>query len=287
MTRLLALVFCLFLFLALPAPSRAEPAMWVARDADSTIYLFGTFHALPAGMDWRSAKMEAAFASSDELWLEARLDDDAAMQALIARHGLDHSTTLARKLSILERRQLGEALKSLGLPWAAVQSFRPWFAAITLVQASMVKAGFDPAMGADRQLEAAALAAGKPVRALETVTQQIEIFARLGPEAELDMLRQTVAEIGEGAAYFDKLANLWLAGDADGIAAAIVDGVHAQSKPLYEALFLHRNSDWTDQIAAMMAGAGIHFIAVGAGHLVGADSLPAMLTARGIAVAPY
>ena len=34
------------------APPTPDPAMFVVRDADTTIYLFGTFHALDGQSDW-------------------------------------------------------------------------------------------------------------------------------------------------------------------------------------------------------------------------------------------
>src|SRR5688500_3137233 len=68
---------CAALLLCRALPSVAEPAMWVVKDEDSTIYLLGTFHATKPGMEWRSEKIDAAFKASDELWLEATVDENA------------------------------------------------------------------------------------------------------------------------------------------------------------------------------------------------------------------
>ena len=40
------------LALCLPAAAFAKPALWVVKDADTTIYLFGTVHLLPDDTDW-------------------------------------------------------------------------------------------------------------------------------------------------------------------------------------------------------------------------------------------
>jgi uncharacterized protein YbaP (TraB family) len=61
-----------------PAPVQAEPAMWVVKDADSTIYLFGTVHLLKKNVVWNTPKVQAAMADASELWLEALDTDDAA-----------------------------------------------------------------------------------------------------------------------------------------------------------------------------------------------------------------
>ena len=34
------------------APGDADPALWVVRDADTTVYLFGTIHVLKPGLSW-------------------------------------------------------------------------------------------------------------------------------------------------------------------------------------------------------------------------------------------
>ena len=55
----------------------ADPALWVVRDADTTIYLFGTFHLLD-GRPWFNDEVRAAFDASDELVLEARIPENPA-----------------------------------------------------------------------------------------------------------------------------------------------------------------------------------------------------------------
>ena len=52
-------------------PAKAEPAMWVIRDNDSTVYLIGTLHLLRHETEWNTAKVEKTLTESTELWLEA------------------------------------------------------------------------------------------------------------------------------------------------------------------------------------------------------------------------
>jgi uncharacterized protein YbaP (TraB family) len=51
---------------------------------------------------------------------------------------------------------------------------------------------------------------------------------------------------------------------------------------LYDALLTNRNANWVVQVEEMLKGKGVIFIAVGAGHLVGPESVIAMLEAKGI-----
>jgi uncharacterized protein YbaP (TraB family) len=50
------------------------------------------------------------------------------------------------------------------------------------------------------------------------------------------------------------------------------------------ALIVNRNRAWADEIEQRLHGAGRIFIAVGAAHLIGDDSVVALLRARGIVV---
>ena len=51
---------------AVAAP-QSDPAMFVVKDADTTIYIFGTFHALDGKTAWFKDRVRSAFESSNEL----------------------------------------------------------------------------------------------------------------------------------------------------------------------------------------------------------------------------
>jgi hypothetical protein len=56
------------------------------------------------------------------------------------------------------------------------------------------------------------------------------------------------------------------------------------SPALYQSILVDRNTDWANQIQTMLQGSGAAFIAVGAGHLAGDDSVQAILAKRGVTV---
>ena len=49
-----------------PAPVDSHPAIWMVRDADTTVYIFGTFHALDGRTQWLNGEVKTAFESSNE-----------------------------------------------------------------------------------------------------------------------------------------------------------------------------------------------------------------------------
>ena len=87
------------LTLALPAcaktpaaPARAandaDPALWVVKDKDTTIYLFGTIHVLKPGLTWFDEAVKKAFDASSEVKLELIMPDAADMQKLVMATGV-------------------------------------------------------------------------------------------------------------------------------------------------------------------------------------------------------
>ena len=55
----------------LPGWAGAAPAMWLVRDADTEIYLFGTMHVLSPAAAWRTPAYEAAYDRAQTVWFEA------------------------------------------------------------------------------------------------------------------------------------------------------------------------------------------------------------------------
>ncbi|HEX8569281.1 MAG TPA: TraB/GumN family protein [Caulobacteraceae bacterium] len=264
-----------------------EPALWVVRDADSTIYLFGTVHLLRDSTKWRTPKIEQALAQSQELWVEiAEVGDQAAsaaaMQKLVPQYGIDPARPLSSKLSPAEQARLKEVATRFGLQPAALEPMRPWLAALTLTVMSIQKAGYSGDAGVDTLLLKAFKDAGKPIKAFETVEQQIRFFATFPPEIEIQFLQSTLRDIDKGAGMMDQLSDAWAKGDMETFDRLFAGEMRAQSPELYKVLLVDRNEAWAKAIQERLQGSGVSFVAVGAGHLSGPDSVQARLKARGI-----
>jgi uncharacterized protein len=276
-------------WLLLPtAAALAEPAMWVVKDENSTVYLLGTFHLVKPETQWWAKKIDGAFQDSDELWLEASEQGDTALlQGLVLKHGMDPARPLSSKLGPEDWARVQSASKLAGLSNSALNVMRPWMAALTLAVAPMIKQGYDPTKGADMQLEAAAKTSNKAVKTFETPEQQLLLFASMPEQSEIAFLLQTLDELADSPTYVDRMSEAWVAGDTKKLEAIALADMKAEAPQLYETLFVRRNMEWSDQIAAVMQGSGTSFIAVGAGHLVGERSVQAILAERGFDVAPY
>jgi uncharacterized protein YbaP (TraB family) len=266
------------------APARAEPALWAIKNGRSTIYLFGTFHALESGKDWQSPKIANAFAASGEVWLELTDDDAATMKPLMGRLGLDPAHPLSSKLSTDDLGRIDAVAKTAGLPAGekSLEPMRPWFAALSLTALPIVQAGFDPEDGADHVLKRQALAAGKKLQAFETAERQMHFFADLPAGEELSILRSSLDDIAAGPDKIKAMAGAWLDGDVAKIAALFAEFDDPKYRGLYKVLIHDRNQAWAMRLAERLkTGSGTSFVAVGAGHLAGPDSLLVALAKRG------
>ena len=263
--------------------AHAEPAMWVIRDSDSTIYLVGTVHALRPEMLWNSEKITKTVGESTELWLELADPDNAAAAApLMQKYGIDPEKPLSKKLNFAQREKLAKVTEQYGIPAATLEPLRPWVVAVMLTVMQVQKAGYDPKAGVDQLLKAQAEKEGDKIVGLETMEDQLSLFADLSEPEQAAFLEETLEDAAEGVALLDRIAKAWSEGDMDTLAAVFSDDLKKRAPQLYRKLIVDRNVRWGEQIEKMLRGSGVHQIAVGAGHLAGPDSLQAQLAKRGI-----
>ncbi len=264
------------------APGDADPALWVVKDADTTIYLFGTIHVLKPGLSWFDEAVKAAFDKADEVKLEIVDIDPAAMGALVQTKGMTATgPTLTDKLSVRERPALAKYMGSIGLPRGAYDRMQPWLAASYLQVQSLQKVGYDPANGPEQVITAAAKQAGKPISGLETVPEQIGFFAGLSDKAQVAMLAQTLDDMPKMSSEMGKMVDQWAAGKTDLIAKELNEGL-VKTPEAMKVLLTDRNRRWAEWIKTRMDRPGTVFIAVGAGHLAGTASVQAELARRGV-----
>ena len=270
---------------AAPAPPDADPAMWLVKDEDTTIYLFGTFHALDGKSDWFNDEVKTAFDKSDELVIEALIPEDPAqMQPVIMKYALDKSgTPLTAKLSPDGRKKLAAALSAMGAPPNAFDGFKPFFASMALTMAEMQKQGMATNKGAEVALRAAAKSAGRPVGELENVEFQIAMFDRISEADQIEMLEKLLATLDTLAKESQRMLTAWNSGDAAGF-KTLMDESDQQGPAAYKVIFSDRNATWADWIDKRLDKPGTVFLAVGTGHLAGKNSVQEYLGTRGIAV---
>ena len=273
---------------AAPAPTLKEvppqplhPALWAVKDADTTIYLFGTIHALRPGMTWFNGPVAQAFGESSTLVTEiADVGGSDVAQALLGNAMLPAGKSLRGMMNEADRTAYDAALQQAGIPLAALDRFKPWYAAVVLSSLPLLRAGFKLEEGVEIQLAAKAKATAKSQEALETAAYQLGLFDSLPQPNQLAYLRQVVDNLPQVTAQIDTIIGEWGKGDAK----ALADSMNAEENDagLTEMLLTRRNKAWAQWIKARLEKPGTVFVAVGAGHLAGPGSVQDQLAAVGV-----
>lgn len=242
---------------AAPEPVQPRPAMFVVRDADTTIYIFGTFHDLDGQSDWLNGNLRTAFDGSQELVLETLLPERPASPA-------PPPPAVARVAGY------------------AVAPSASFLATTRLAVAAGKLRGMSVANGADMVLRHIAESEGKQVDALETFDSQLRMFQRLpAATAAPTAQRDAPARAADLPATMSEMQAAWERGD-QAVFVRMLDEFRRGSPDAYRMMFTDRNARWADWIAARLRTPGVVFVAVGAGHLAGKDSLLVRLAEHGI-----
>ncbi len=271
--------------LVLATPAAAEPGLWRIADADTEIVLFGTVHALPPGTAWLTPRIGRRVDAADTLVLETVIPDDRGVlgQLIAAMAYSPKLPKLGARIAPSRRGALDRVVRDTGLAIDALDRQETWYAAIVIGDATLEKLGLAAADGVEAALTARARAAGKPVTGLETPAQQLGYFDTLPETDQRALLDATVDDATTARADSDRLIAAWAAGDTNAIASGFNDSLRATPR-LARVLLGERNARWADWVAARLAQPGKVFVAVGAAHLAGSDSVQALLAAKGLKV---
>ena len=273
---------------ATPAPAPveivdADPALWVVRDADTTIYLFGTVHLLRPGLSWFDEAVREAFDASDELKIEVVLPEDVSTIAprFVAAGSYPAGTTLTSRMSPEQLTSYQAGLGRFGIPAAALDGYEPWFVSLSLAQGLYAAMGMTPDSGAEKTLTATAAAAGKPITAFETVDDQLGFLDGTPESEQIGGLVMFFERAGEMRGFVDRLMTSWTEGKPEDTAVIMNEGM-GESPETIRIMLTDRNRRWADTLKARMDQPGTVFVAVGAGHLAGDNSVQTFLAERGL-----
>jgi uncharacterized protein len=281
MTKFLPL-FCIFA--AVSGPAVSAPAMWEVRDDDSRIVLFGSFHMLPEGVEWRTPLFDDMLAEADRVVFETDIRPEAAAQigALGLAKGIYTDGTL---LSSVIDDDLEESVRALaeayGIPIGSLLAMKPWLAANTISVAALTMTGYT-AQGVETSLQSELT--DDRLGELETGEEQVEVLAGLSEADQIDLLATSIDELPKLAKMMEKLVDSWLAGTTEQMAERFVEEMGGDQNALIERVLYTRNENWVSPLSAMLAGNQDALVIVGAAHLIGERSVLELLEAEGFEI---
>lgn len=289
---LIAVAFILLTSQSAWAQSDVRPPLWEVRAGDATAYLFGTIHVGAADFYPLPESVESAFRNSDTLALEADPNNaqEAASAIIIALYAPPDNIENHLEPALLSR--VKEISAQYGLQFQQLRQMKPYLLMFTFTMLEYGRLGYDAAYGLDAHFSQRAQREGKPIIELESMNKQMNMLDSLSPKLQSAMLQITVDEIvtGEVSDLADEMMAAWRTGDTK----QLNDVLSAEERKLPPALakefrrrFLtERNVAMARQIDSMLKSGQRVFVAVGALHMVGKDSIPAILREKGYTVSP-
>ena len=281
------LLAALALALAACAPAAAEPPVWTVRGAGGAeVTLFGSVHLLSEGVTWKTARLQAILNRADRLWFEIPLDPGAQGSAATKLRDaglLPAGQTLRPLMSAKGRARLERLATQFALPLERLDALRPWLAEVLVSVTYFTREGARLDLGVEHQIEVAAPATAAR-GAFETVDDQLAALSGGSQADQVKALEETLEEIETDPKGFNRLAAAWARGDTRAIQKEGLDDLRREAPGAYERLVVARNRRWVARIEELLKTPGRTFAVVGVGHLVGPDSVPALLRRDGLAV---
>lgn len=267
---------------ALSSAALAAPAIWKVSDADSSVWIFGSIHLLPPDTDWRTPEFDRLIDDADKVYFETDLGPAAQAEIIVmtAQRGFStDSKLLNQKVDSKVMGKVRSMAETVNVPVANLLAMEPWMAATTLSMAAMVQAGYDPAIGVDTTVMKEIPEERQGF--LETAVEQMDAIAGGTRDEHIQMLKATLAEGTAAVGTIDQMLDAWISGSPEKVGDIFLAQLGSYGDGFTHRLITDRNSNWTGQISEMLERNEKAFLIVGAGHMVGEDSVVTMLENAG------
>lgn len=272
-------------FFAALAQAADRLPLWEAQSAQGTLYLFGSIHVCKASCFPLPGAALKRLKGSQALVVELDPQNPEVQTKLLMAAQLPAGQSLEKLLSSGDWRAFKDTSAQLGMPVEVLAGMQPWMAGTVLTLMAAQRSGFETAQGVDLALMAEAAESGLPLEELETAEEQIAAFSAGGAEAQRKSLRQSVDLLHSGrlAPYLEHLLQAWRAGDASRLQSLLAETLPPDTE-IARALIERRNLRMAERLDRKMQDRRPRFVVVGVGHLVGPQSIPALLAKRGYRV---
>jgi uncharacterized protein YbaP (TraB family) len=264
------------------ASAAERHSLWSLKGKTNTVYLLGSVHFLSAS-EQLPAALQEAYEDAEVLLMEIDMDDLdplEAQQVTLELGMLPAGESLEQLLGAPTYSRLVARARDLGLEPALLNRFKPWLAAMTLVQLQLGKMGLDPSSGVEQRFTARAVVDKKPIHGLETLREQLGLLAGLPERQQREFLLYSIDDVERMSEELDELLSAWRRGDSKAMAQLLAEGFE-QYPDLYRPLTVERNRRWLGQVEALLDDREDYLVVVGALHLVGKDSLIDLLQRQG------
>jgi len=269
------------------APKRG--VFYEIRSGSNTVYLFGTIHVGKIDFYPMNSAVTRAVASSSRVYLETDIGDPAALSSLASAEQYRDGMTLDKKLSPALMRRVETTFGRYGVTKQEINHKKPWALANDLLMRKAAEMGYDPMFAPDIYLAGMAQLLDKRISGVESISEQLQVFDGMSEEGQRAYLEDSISSFEDGRLEAMLVASVdaWASGDVATMEAALQKEQDEEPVGLREIrrrLFDDRNARMAERIESIVRSGTPAFVAVGAAHLVGRDSVVALLRKKGLSI---
>ena len=247
------------------------------------IFLLGSIHMLRKQDYPLPRVVEEAYQAAEVLVMELDMDDLNPMELVSVFAGSATATEGQTLRSLMGEESYSKAEK-LAVPidanLAVFNAFEPWFAAMTIVNLQMNKLGFSESLGIEMHFVPRAAKDKKEILGLETAEFQLAIFDSLPLPLQRELLLTSLEQAADLADQTETMIQAWKSGDTKQLHELLTDSME-ETPQLYDQVVVQRNRNWIPEIEGYLDQEEDYLIVVGAGHLVGENSVIDLLRKKG------
>ena len=256
---------------------------WEIKGKHNTVYLLGSVHLLQGKNSTLPPEILRVYKDSKMVTMEldpAVMSSGGLQESALKLEMLPEGQTLSEVLGPKLYPQFQSYANTLGFDTDFMSHDQPWFAALTLQRFAMARSGFNAESGVEMQLIQLAKPDSKTIIGLESLEEQLELFAHMSMEEQRQYLRATIRESGVEATELTTIVAAWQQGDTVTLEKTLRKGF-AESPAFYKRLVTERNRKWLPRFIELLNRDEDCFIVVGALHLIGHGGMLELLRQHG------
>ncbi|MBC8382246.1 MAG: TraB/GumN family protein, partial [Candidatus Cloacimonetes bacterium] len=244
------LLLATFLYAEENQTENENVCIWKIESDSNTVYLMGSIHFLKEADYPLDDRYDQCFEDAENVVFELNFDSTqtpAFQQYTVMKAFYPQGETFQGSVSDSTYNLVKDQLLELGIHIEKLNSFQPWFIAVTMLSLKLQKIGFDPKLGVDMHFFEQAKEAQKNIIGLESPEYQLDLLSTLGGEDQEDFILNTMDQFHEIESGFQDLVNAWDVGDLEKLDELLNKGFE-EYPALKQSLLIDRNYNWLDDV---------------------------------------
>lgn len=243
-------------------------------------YIFGTFHLLCSDDAKLPDTLKTIIHQSKQIFFEIKMDDPDMTKKVMASISMKEGHQLKEFYSAADFDSISNVFRNkTNIPLSFVSNYKPYLL-IPLLYQSMFGCTL---VGLEKELQKISDIDSTPVKGLETLEFQMQLFDSIPYATQAKMLKSNLFEYDKYKKELLQMIKMYQQKDIDQMQKNIE--TDADFKKYEDMLLRQRNKTWIPVIMAEIQKTPT-FIAVGAGHLGGTEGVLNLLKKQGFTVTP-